>query len=336
MKIAVALDMPTSFNYIVAFDKDKHPEILNNYPSMSDKNRVMPFGIVSIDFLKLKKGKMKKRQVTYKDENGKEILIDSYSDLYGDELIDFDSELNKIGIRDNDLEGRGNLVENWIKLIDIIAKDKLAGCSQGHINKNIDHVHSRLVRSFLLREFLGDCDYTAKNCGLVYNEQEKTLRYAPNFDYGECFNPLVLLRLDFKSKDTITEEFINAQPEDLRLKLKELQKSSQPKTVAELATHYACKTTSERNLRFIMENFPDACQEFFENLDKIVQTGEIDKLVEEYGDMTIKGQPLLNKNEINDFKEYLENRAAHLSNLYVDYLIENNKEIPQVLATIEQ
>ena len=53
MRIAIALDMPTSYNFIVEFKFNK-PEYKNivNHLNDRDLNKLQKFGIVSIDFLK--------------------------------------------------------------------------------------------------------------------------------------------------------------------------------------------------------------------------------------------------------------------------------------------
>ena len=53
MRIAVALDMPTSYNYLVKFDKNKYPQILKNFQSESSVEKVRDIGAVSLDFLQV-------------------------------------------------------------------------------------------------------------------------------------------------------------------------------------------------------------------------------------------------------------------------------------------
>ena len=51
MKIAVALDMPTSYNYVVKFDPEEFSKVLKNFRETNLEKRIQPYGIVSIDFL---------------------------------------------------------------------------------------------------------------------------------------------------------------------------------------------------------------------------------------------------------------------------------------------
>jgi hypothetical protein len=142
MKIAIMLDMPTSYNYIVKFDKDKHPEITSNYSSPEKANQAYPYGIVSVDFLQIKPGEKRSSKADYdiRDEEGN--LIDSYEidsidTLSGDRLIQFDDALQEYRIATNSLSNEGNLMKNWIKVADELARKELEGAPQETINKSI-------------------------------------------------------------------------------------------------------------------------------------------------------------------------------------------------------
>lgn len=58
---------------------------------------------------------------------------------------------------------------------------------------------TEFVKSYFVRVMLlGDCDFSARNYGVLYNEQTNTLRMAPNFDFELCFRPV---NMDLIRKD---------------------------------------------------------------------------------------------------------------------------------------
>jgi len=352
MQLAMELDMPTSYNYIVKFDPKKHPRIVRNYPTMSKRSEVLPYGIVSIDFLQSVASEPVVGTTTMTNKRGEIIEISSIDNLSGDELLPFDEAMAKYGFGTNKLEGTANLVENWIRVVDEIVKREFPNLPQEKLNKIISQTHSRIARSYLLKDSaLGDCDFTAYNGGVVINRKKMSLRYAPNHDFGESFNGLVrdLIKKqnptantemsdDFfdvlKAKLGINKEFFEKLPPATKEKLLEQigqTRSSKSKTVPEIARMWA-SSTSEQNFYYILENFPEACEEFFESIDMLVQRKKIDKIINKYTQMTCNGKPLLNKEEAKMFKEYLYERISHICNLYTQFLNKNDREIPQFIS----
>ena len=337
MKIAVMLDMPTSYNYIVKFDKNKHPEIIDTYPTPEKANKLYPYGIVSIDFLQSKYGyeKISRADFDIKDENGNIINsyeIDSVDNTAGDELIQFDDALKKYNIATNSLSHEGNLIENWVKVVDELARRELAGAPQENINKYISHIHSRIARSFLLKDLiLGDCDFTARNGGLVINRERKKLRYAPNYDYGQSFNNLIRKALDKStSYYGMTKEQFDSLPDFLQRKLIEQNKNKKQSYSMKEIAEQPSSAESERNLNYVFTHFPTACKEFFENLDEVMRNDFIGDLVDTYNNLTVNGEPLLTEEECKLFKEYIYLRASHAMELYANYLVSNDLDIPSL------
>lgn len=326
MKVAVALDMPTSYNYIVSFDPQQHQQIVNNYPNPTRKSKVLPYGIVSIDFLQNKPSPLQESVSEYKNKDGEYEEIQSYSRISGDELVSFEDALRKFKFGTNNLGGEFNLIENWIRVVDELVEKELVGCPRETINETLTKVHSRIARSFLLREFLGDCDFTAYNGGIVYNPATKKMRYAPNHDYGECFNALVRDKLDFDPYCGMTKEQFEAMPESMQAIIQKGHKRNEM-SVDEIACQFA-SGTSEQNLNYVMKNFPKASREFFESLDHVIQKGDLDSIIDEYKDITFKGQPLLNEDERTTFKEFLDARAGWMSDFYVQFIQSQGQEIP--------
>ena len=249
-------------------------------------------------------------------------------------FYNFDKALQKYHIGTNNLNGEDNLIENWINSVDEIARNELKDCPKEYVDKNIAHIHSRIARSFLLREFLGDCDFASYNGGVVFNEETKVLRYAPNFDYGECFNALIQNKLDRKNIGGMSQETFDSLPDNVKETILAVDKKRSNMTIDELASTFA-SDTSEKNFYYVIENFPDSSKEFFISLDKLIQRGEIYNIVDSYANETLNGQPLLDKNEQTIFKDYLTIRASHICELYVDNLKKQGKDIPQELDKSE-
>ncbi|MBO5394446.1 MAG: hypothetical protein J6A28_00885 [Clostridia bacterium] len=333
MRIAIALDLPTSYNYIAAFDPEKYPEIINNYPTLSQKNTLQPFGIVSIDFLQPRQTKLKpngKSLYIQKDEHGKSIddgiEIESFTSIDGDRLVTFEEALQKYHIGTNKLNGDENLIENWIEVVDQMARKEYKHVPREKLNKMIDDIHSRIARSFLLKDCaLGDCDFTAYNGGTVVNSHK--MRYAATHDYGDICNNLIKTKFTFDPYCGMTKEVFEKLPINLQQQISQSKQKQQNQSVRDLAQSWA-SSTSEKNFYYVLQNFPEACREFFANADVLVRKNVITKIVDSYTKMTCNGVPLLSKEEAEIFKEYLTERIVHYCDLYVDYLNQNHQNIP--------
>jgi len=330
MRIAMALDMPTSYNYLVEFDPSEYPEIVNNYPRDNARRNLQPVGVVVIDFLQNVDAPETKSRTSYVNSQNEVEEIDSISRISGDVLETFEDCLRKYGITHNNMDGRENLIEYWIKAVDAMVQDKLADCPREIVNKRISNIHSRIARSFLLREFLGDCDFTAYNGGVVTNKATMKMDYAPNHDYGECFNGLIKLKLDFKPDPYcgMSKEFFESLPLATQESIKKSQQKTANLSVEDIARQYA-SGASEQNLNYVLKNFPEACKEFFENLDHLVQLKGIDDIIDSYAELSCKGVPLLTDQERLVFKEYINERLVFMCELYVKHLHDNNMEVPQ-------
>lgn len=334
MKIAFALDLPTSYNYIVKFDTNEYPQIVDNYPNPMKKREVQRLGLVSIDILQSNTDTNNPFVEKYieTNSNGKETEITYIDTMRGDKLIPFDDILSEI-IGNNRLSGDQNLIENWIKAVDRFIEKELKHLPKERVNKIINNVHSRIARGWLLKEFCGDCDNTSYNGTVVYNKSLGEFRCGPGHDYGDSFNKLLKTKID--KSQTMTLEQINALPENVRkIMLKRLEKEDK-ETVADIARQYAVTDTSEKNMDYIFNNFPESSKEFFESIDKCIQTGVLDKIVDSYTKLACDGVPVMTKKEAEIFKEYLEERSVWMSELYIKYLQSQGKDIPQPTAESE-
>jgi hypothetical protein len=344
MQIACALDLPTSYNYIVKWNPNDFPKIVENYPNFQlrrdVRERGVQLGIVSVDFLQSYRDKIsvKKEVETQTTKDGKEIEFERIDDFAGDRLIAFDDIVTKI-VGSNRLSGDQNLIENWVKAVDKFVQDELGDLPREKVNKIINNVHSRIARSFLLKEYCGDCDNTSYNAAIVYNESNGTLRYAPNHDFGDSFNKLRKTKINrpkLMAKEEIEKSFQYIQDEKMKeyaiqTMLKRLEKEN-AESVADIARQYAVVESSKRNVEYILNNFPESAREFFENVDKCVQKKTFDKIVDSYTRLTCNGEQLLTKTEAEIFKEYLAERSVWMSELYVEYLRSKGEIVPEPVA----
>ena len=326
MQIALALDMPTSYNYIVAFNPEKYPKIVRNYPTPDLKDKLQPLGIVSIDFLQARQTKERPTGKVLYIHGENEEEIDSSSSIDGDRLVTFEDALKEHHMVLDKIAGEDNYIENWIYVLDKIAKQEYTHMPREQLNKVIDDIHSRIARSFLLKDcILGDCDFTSYNSGLVLNSHK--IRYAANHDYGDICNSLVKNKLTFDKYCKMSPEVFKALPQNVQEKILASTSKFANMSVEDLARLWS-SSSSEHNFYYVLKNFPQACKEFFEKLDNLIKRNQIAKIVDKYTKMTLKGQPLLSKEEAKMFRVYLTEKAAHYCNLYVEYLNSAHKHIP--------
>ena len=279
MRIAMALDLPTSYNYIVKFDKEKHDNIVKHIGNTSEE--IQPYGVVSIDFLKP--------------------VANSEGEIVGENLSSF-ADLFRLSKM---LSGQNNTkISKWIKSVDTYIKDTYKHLPQELLSKQIAKINSRIVRSYVLREFLGDCDFTELNSGIV------SLNYAPNHDFGESFNSLMQTKFFELPKPEHLEVILKYDPN--YIEKKRLLKENT--LVETLAQRYA-QDTSKENLEFIRENYPEETCEVLNSLIEAIKNDTFSKLVDDYTLDKDGHTPLLTTEEAKMFKTYLNTRAGWLQNL---------------------
>ena len=252
--------------------------------------------------------------------------VESVYDIDGDVLIPFDDIVTQIIGKDR-LSGEQNLIENWVLAVDKFVQEKLNHLPRENINKIIDNVHSRIARSFLLKEYCGDCDNTSYNATVVFNKLRGTLAYGPNHDFGDSFNKLLKTKID--KSQSMSDEEINKLPELIRKKMLERLEKEKKETVTDIARQYSVVGASERNMEYIFQNFPESAREFFENVDRCVQNKNFSKIVDSYTRMSCDGEPLLTQKEAEIFKEYLAERSTWMIEIYVDYLHKHGQQVEQ-------
>lgn len=299
MHIAYALDMPTSYNYLVSFNPKEWPDIVDNYSTASKVAKLQPMGIVSIDFLQNREVPEYEEDMRVRNDEGFWDWITIKKNYKEDGLFSF-SELINMSERDY-LDGNANLVQNWISASHKVAEPYLENESEDVRSKRLHNMDSRIVRSTILREFLGDADFTAYNGGIVNHN-----RYAANFDYGESFNGLIKEVLA-PEDDRISDEAMLKLPIDVREKLMQIQ-SKPKKTVDQIARTFA-SSTGEENLKYIIRHYAEDAAEILANIQQALENDVFDKIVDEYTVMTCNGVPLLSIEEAETLKKYIDLRG---------------------------
>jgi len=237
----------------------------------------------------------------------------------GDELVLF-SESIGFARRNDLLSGTNFSIKNWILGVDALAQKYVAEFPPELLQEQLKKINSRIVRSYLLREFLGDCDYTDLNSGFVINRDAQTIRYAPNFDYGESFNALIKTKLDYLPSEKEIEAILKWQPDYVE---KKKERAKTP--ISSIAQTFASDSSSA-NLRFVFENYPEEAREFLKNLNEVAKSGVFNEIVDSYQHMTNNGKPLLNVEEAGMFKEYIKCRTEWINVIASHYLDNNKKE----------
>lgn len=318
MRIAMVLGMPTSFNYLVKFDAKKYPQIIDNFKISGSVENLKPVGVVSIDFLRAEEIEVPVKEEKRIKIDGKFEWVEIYRNYTGENLISFEENINRMK-EEEYVSGETLLVKNWIRSVEFFA-NKCAQDFHFSPNGHMKNVKSRIVRSFLLREFLGDCDFTDINSGIVVNCEKKYLNYAPNFDYGESFNSLIRTKLDYIPPVKELEVILKFDKDYLR---KKEEQSKIP--VEELAKRYS-SIVSDKNLEYIVTYFPDDANEFLKGLNKVIRSKKINKIVDSYTEMTVDGKPLLTKEDATMFKTYINTRADWIKNIVENKFEKTNLE----------
>ncbi len=322
MNIAIALDVPTSYNYIVSFDASENPKIVSQFRTQKKKDNLQNVGIVSIDFLQ--NLTVPRYAIEQKNIDGSD-WVSTTVDYSSDQLL---SLANTIKVTDfDDL----CLVSNWIKGVEASADKYMQGFSETEKQESVENIIGGICKSTLLREFCGDCDFTPFNAGMVCNDKMHIDKYAPNYDYGECFNGLKTVAFG-KGKSGIcglAPEVFNSLPEDVKRKLLSIEDKPK-KSIEEVACDWA-SGTSAQNINYILTNHVEYAREFFKNLDELITKDGLNDLVNKYTKMTADGaKPLLSEEEAKTTKTYLKIRAGWLMNMYKQKLKNVDNVIKQI------
>lgn len=308
MNIATLLDVPTSYNYIVAFDPNVESEISKQFRISSKKENLQNVGIVSIDFLQ--NLGVPKHEVEQKSMDGTG-WVTATLDYSSDQLSTFANTM-RVSNQDDLF-----LISNWIEGVKSSMDKSMQGFSEKEKKKSLEKIISRTCRSALLRELCGDCDFTPFNAGRVHNDQRHIDTYAPNYDYGECFNGLTSLVFAKDNLDVcgLKPEVFNTLPADVKHKLLSINAST-PDSIEKIACKWS-SSTGQNNIDYILTNYLNYSKEFFENLEKLMSQGGFDGLVDRYTTMTADGvNPLLSDEEAKATKEYIKIRSNWLMSMY--------------------
>ena len=183
---------------------------------------------------------------------------------------------------------------------------------------------------YLLRDLLGDIDFTSKNSGIVINKQLGYATLAPNFDYGEVMNLLISNKFDAPVLDSIDN-----YPESLRaiMTQERIDKANSAKLkmfntpIREIAKQSTFLDKSDINIRFICSAFPEVAESFNQDLQEFLQSGLIPEIIDKYAE-----EGLVTPEQADMCVEYLQERG----DLFNKKLEENLSSIPNELRYATQ
>ncbi len=312
MRIAVALNLPTSYNFLVKFTPELHKKISSHItPPGVSKEVLNNYGVVSIDMLKGYRTTIETAQEGV-----------GQTSANGDQLISFYDSKRIVRSQFSSFPTDDGLVKNWMKCVRAFSTSYLDGKTEEERERRLANINSRIARSTLLRTFIGDCDFTAFNSGYIYNSRKRELVYAPNFDYGEAFTALRDAKLEryHFSKENL-KFILKHQPNYL-----EMKKHEQSKSIKEIAQTYE-SNTSEENLKFISTHFEDDIVEFMLSLNQAIEDNIISDIIYSYAQKNEHGDQLITYEEAKIFDEYITERANWISFIIIKNIMESEPTI---------
>jgi len=181
---------------------------------------------------------------------------------------------------------------------------------------------------YLLRDYIGDVDFTSRNCGLVLNEETKEITLAPGFDYGEAFN--ILTSSKFAQPKMVTRSFYPDEvqetiPQEQIDELNEISLHKYYASPTELANKNTFGSTTERNLSLITRLYPDVALDFLIDMKTFAQNGTLEKIVNNYSGEN----NLLTPQQGEQIKEFMDARTLFFGRELANELgqvIDNNPQ----------
>ncbi len=185
--------------------------------------------------------------------------------------------------------------------------------------QTVSHIQKDYAYQYLLRDFLGDIDFTSKNSGIIVNPVRGYATIAPNFDFGEVMNSLVANKFSPPKLDSIenyseaARQFITQESIDKFNAIK-LAKYNCP--VSEYAKRNTFEDRSDININFICQAFPTVAQKFSEDLENFMASGLIPEIIGKYS-----GEDnLITAEQAEMSIDYLQQRGAIFSEKLEDNL----------------
>lgn len=216
-------------------------------------------------------------------------------------------------------------------LIPSFVANNLPNLSKDELSQLTTEINRDYAYQYLLRDYLGDIDYTSKNAGIIINKNAGYATLAPNFDYGESMNLLTEAKFKPPKLDKLedypenTRQFMSQVIDKINeSKLKKYNAS--PKEMAQQNTF---EDKSELNIRFICTTYPDVAEAFRQDLQAFISSGQLPQIMGQYAGK----DGLVTPEQADMCVEYLEERGAIFENKLTTHL---EKVVPDYTSLREQ
>lgn len=175
-----------------------------------------------------------------------------------------------------------------------------------------------VLLSFLFRNLFTDFDFTTKNLGVIY-KKDGTVMLAPNFDYGEFFNPVrkrryqTLPKIDFDLIPPEMRQFVQIANQNML-------ESAKRETPEGLAHNPYSDSYNKENIKFICKHYPHLAYQFLNlirELQKPENVAKINNIIDSYGE---KGASIITQDQCNFVKEFIKQRYIYYSAILKDKL----------------
>jgi len=171
----------------------------------------------------------------------------------------------------------------------------------------ITSLRQEYVYQYLFRDCFGDVDFTSRNSGIIHNPESNKIELAPQFDFGELLNVLLVSKLTPPKLDSIENYDESLRP---YVKQEAIDAANASKlqrynsTPTQLGTINTFGEESLTNITFLAQKYPSVAIDFLKDLIEFNEAGYMDILVLECSnDFT-----LATKEQVAMTQEFLQSR----------------------------
>lgn len=212
------------------------------------------------------------------------------------------------------------------ELVPNFVSSHLPQLSSTQAKNTISNIQQNFAYQYLLRDYLGDIDFTSKNSGIILNRQLGYARIAPNFDFGEILNHLITNKFSKPELDSVENypEYLRSimtQDKIDKINASKLERYNTP--VSEIAKRNTFDDKSDINIQFICRAFPQVAERFKQDLGAFSESGLLPQIIGKY----VGEDNLITEEQGSLCLEYFEER----SKVFDRKLEDNLSQVPQEL-----